>query len=550
MKQGLSLNRALIKLHKLVMLDKKDVGTVYFFAILGGIISLSLPLGIQTIMNFVLAASFSTSIVVLISLVLAGVFVNGLVQVRQMQEIEKIRQKIYARYSLEFSYKIPRIDLEKMDGYYLPQMANYYFDVASLTKSIEKILLDIPAALIQILLGLILLSFYHPIFIAFGALVVTVLVIILRITSRRGFETSMEASDYKYKIAGWLQEVASTVKSFKYSKGTDIHVQKSDKLISGYLQSRTQHFRILMVQYWSFISFKILIVAAMLIVGTYLLIQQQMTIGQFIASDIVIILIINSVEKLIVGMDKVYDSLTSIEKLSQVIDRENETGGSLHPSASQGFAVSFQNVRFVYPNGSEAFGNLSFEVPATKIAAITGHAGSGRSSILRLLTGAYKGFTGIININEIPIGNYNIEQLRLCTGIMLNQQDIFNATILHNITMGNKNIRLEEITMLAEKIGFTEFVNNTQLGYDTPLDPIAKKLHSHIRQNILLLRALVGKPRLLLLEDPVKHLTITQKLNILYYLKHESRATILLITDDEEAIAQSDLKINLSQRVK
>ena len=344
MKKRPSLNSAFIKLQQLVTLDKKDLSTVYFFAILGGIISLTLPLGIQTILTFVMAATFSTSIAILILLVLIGVFLNGLVQVRQMQAIERIRQKIFTRYSLEISHKIPNLDLEKLDNYYLPQMVNYFFDVTSLTKSMEKILLDIPAAIIQIFLGLLLLSFYHPIFIAFGLAVVAVLFIILKYTSRRGFETNMEASDYKYKIAGWLQEVAHLVKSFKYSRDNEIHMTRSNSLVSGYLVSRTNHFKVLVFQYWSFISFKILIVACMLLVGSYLLIEQQINLGQFIASDIVIILIISSVEKLITGVDKVYDSLTSIEKLSKVIDSENEEGGSVLLQTGNGVAVDFSNV--------------------------------------------------------------------------------------------------------------------------------------------------------------------------------------------------------------
>ena len=127
MKKRPSLNSAFIKLQQLVTLDKKDLSTVYFFAILGGIISLTLPLGIQTILTFVMAATFSTSIAILIILVLIGVFLNGLVQVRQMQAIERIRQKIFTRYSLEMSHKIPNLDLEKLDNYYLPEYPTIFF---------------------------------------------------------------------------------------------------------------------------------------------------------------------------------------------------------------------------------------------------------------------------------------------------------------------------------------------------------------------------------------------------------------------------------------
>lgn len=546
MKQQPSLNKALLKLQQLVTLDKKDLSAVYFFAILGGIISLSLPLGIQTILNFVLAATFSTSIAILIFLVLIGVFLNGLVQIRQMQAIERIRQKIFTRYSLEMSHKIPKLDLEKLDNYYLPQMVNYFFDVTSLTKSMEKILLDIPAAIIQIFLGLILLSFYHPIFIAFGAVLVGVLFFILKFTSRRGFETNMESSDYKYKIAGWLQEVAHLVKSFKYSKDSDIHMKKSDELVSGYLVSRTNHFKVLVFQYWSFISFKILIVASMLIVGAYLLIEQQINLGQFIASDLVIILIISSVEKLIVGVDKVYDSLTSIEKLSKVIDSDNEEGGTALLETNSGVGIEFNNVNYVYPNGSVALVDVNLKIEPGKIIGITAPSGSGRSTLLRLITGTFKDFTGMISINSIPLSNYNIHNLRKHTGVLMSDQDIFNGSVLENITMGNNQISMQEVTYLAGKTNFTQFINNHKNGFDQMLGPFGKKLNNYVRRNLLLIRALIGKPPLLLLEEPFEHLTFDRQKIMMDYLKNESNATTVILTNNKAILDQCNIVVNMN----
>jgi ABC-type bacteriocin/lantibiotic exporter with double-glycine peptidase domain len=263
------------KLLALIKLDKKDISTIYVFAILGGLISLSLPLGIQTIISFVQTNQISTSVVVLITIVVLGVFLNGLVQIRHKQVIEKVEQKIFTRYSLAFADKLPKLNIEKLDNYYLPELVNRYFDTFSLTKGIEKLLLDIPAAIIQIFFGLILLSFYHPVFIAFGALLIFIVILIIRFSSPQGLATSLKASDYKYGMAAWLEEMARVIKSFKFSKGTSLHMKKSDMLISNYLEARTAHFRVLLTQYWSFIFFKIIITAAMLMMGTVLLIDNK-----------------------------------------------------------------------------------------------------------------------------------------------------------------------------------------------------------------------------------------------------------------------------------
>ena len=528
-----SLSSALLKLHRLIMTDKRDAGSVYFFAIAGGLISLSLPLGIQTIISFVMAARLSTSIVILIAIVIVGVFLNGLMQVRQIQVIERIRQKIFTRYSLEFSHKIPQISPQEMDDYYLPEVVNRFFDIPALAKSIEKIMLDIPTSVIQILFGLIILSFYHPIFIAFGAFVLVALITIIRITSPKGFETNLAASNYKYETAGWLEEMARGIKTFKYSKGASLHMKKTDKLIGEYLESRTAHFKILTVQYWSLIVFKILIVASMLIAGTWLLLDQQINVGQFIAADIIIILIISSVEKLISTLDNVYDSLSSIEKISKITDSKIEESGNLPFDKNKGCTVIFKEVGFQYPNGNVALKAINFTALQNKIICFSGNSGSGRSTILRLLTGAYTGFTGNILLNDIPIKNYLLNDLRINTGTLLADQDIFRGSILENLNMGNEHITMTEITTLAEITGLSSFIISEEKGYDTILDPMGKRISRHIKQKIKLIRALAGKPSLLLLEDPIMDLSATEKENVIRYLKNSCNATVIVISNDE-----------------
>ncbi|MFC4263835.1 ATP-binding cassette domain-containing protein [Ferruginibacter yonginensis] len=532
MAQKPSLRNAIKKLNKTILVDKKDVGSVYFYAIIAGLIALTLPLGIQSIIGFVMAASLSTSIIVLITVVILGVIVNGIVQVRQMQVIERIRQKIFARYSFEISDKLPNIDLQKMDQFYLPEVVNRYFDITNLIKGIEKILLDVPTAITQIALGLLLLSFYHPIFIAFGAILLILLAIILKATSSEGFETSIQASNYKYAIADWLQEVARTINTFKFSKENQLHNIKTDELLSRYLNQRTNHFKILATQFKSLVGFKILIISAMLIVGTWLLLNQQINIGQFIAADIVIILIINSIEKLIVSMDHVYTSLTSIEKLGKIVDSDVEENGSVQFNTTQPIDIHLKDVSYTYPDGSEALKNITLHFNANQINIIKGSSGAGKSTLIKILTGALSNYSGSISFNDVPLHNYNIQSIRKVTGIMLNKQDIFRGSIIDNLTMGNKLITMEEILPIAKIIGFNEFINGTKDGYNTKIEPTGKRINQHNKQNLLLLRALLGNPSILLLEDPLSHLKPAQQQALLQYI-HSKKITCIIISNND-----------------
>ena len=497
------------KLIAILQLDKKEVSAIYIYAILAGLVQLVTPLGIQSIIGFVMAGALSTSIVVLITVVVLGVFLNGLFQIRQLQIIEKIKQKIYTRDALSFANKIPHLNIEKLDNYYLPELVNRFFDTITLQKGIEKILLEIPAAFIQILFGIILLSLYHPVFIAFGIVLVVLLYVILATTLPKGFTKNLLASDYKYKTAAWLQELARVVKTFKYAKKTSLHIDKTDDLVSNYLIARTSYFKILLTQFWSLVAFKIIITAAMLIVGVYLLLNQQINIGQFIAADIVILAVISSVEKLILTLDKAYDTLTAIEKLDKIKSAELESAGTDIIAGSNGMKIDFKNVSFNYPNGKNVLTDINVEIQAGEKVLIVGNSGSGKSTLLRLLTGTFTNFSGAIRINNIALGSYAIDSLRSNTGVLISQQDIFQGTIRDNITMGDNSISNEELYQLTKSTGLESFIGELEIGFDTDIDPAGKKLPEKIKQGILLARALFCRKTLLLLENPFDGLEVT-----------------------------------------
>ena len=536
------LKRALQRLLQVLNLERKEIGSIYFYAILAGLLQLAVPLGVQAIINFVLAGRMSTSIIVLIVLVVISVFLTGLLQVNQMKIIEKIQQRIFTRYSFEFAWRIPRLDLKRIDQYYLPEFVNRFFDTINLEKSLSRILLDIPAAMIQVIFGLILLSLYANVFIIFSLLVLLILFIIIRVTYARGLSTSLDESEYKYAVAGWLEEIARVLKSFQFSRGSSLPVDKTDDLVTGYLHARTSHFRILLMQYWSLIGFKIIITAGMLIVGAFLLVSNEINVGQFAAAEIVILLVLASVEKLIRSLDKIYDILTSVEKLGKVIDKPLEAEGSLSPDElQQGMSVSASDLSFSYNDETSILQQVSFDIRSGEKVCITGGDGSGKSTILKLLTGAYTDFRGRISINNIPIGNYNPALLRAETGILFHQQDIFQGTLYENITLGDTAVTTSEITVLAAQLGISDFISSLKRGYDTPIDAAGKRLSSAVIRKVLLLRALISNPKLLLLEEPWLGFDADSKAKVENYLLHQiPGTTVIVISNDEDFARKCD----------
>lgn len=532
----------------LLRLERKEITAVYFYAILNGLIQLSLPVGVQAIIGYVLGASMRASLVVLIALVVLGVLIAGIMQINQMKIIEKIQQKLFVRYSFAFAQHIPNLDLKRNDSVYLPELINRFFDVPLLQKSLSKILLDIPTAVIQILFGLLLLSFYHPAFILFGILLVTILILILKYTGGKGLETSLQKSKYKYKVAAWLEEMARVIKSTKLAKQNDLHLQKTDEQVSNYLIARNNHFKVLLFQFNVLVIFKTVITAAMLIVGTMLMVNQQLTVGQFIAAEIVILLVLNSVEKLIINLGSVYDTLTAVEKASEIIDKPVEKNGTLILSdTGTGVKLEMKEVSFSYTGETDILQNISLKIEPNEKVCISGKDSSGKSTLLKLMTGSYTDFNGSVLIDDIPLGNYNLASLRAQTGVLMSQQDIFQGTLLENIALGNPSVTIEAVKEYANKTGLTDFIASLKDGYDTMLDPTGKRLARNVVHRILLVRALVSKPRLLLLEEPWMNMSREHRRQILQLLNEIKNTSLVVVTNDEEFIQQCDKVIVMNE---
>jgi ATP-binding cassette, subfamily B, bacterial len=525
------------RIWQLLQFDKEDVLSIYFYAILNGLLQLSVPVGIQAIIGFVMGAAMVTSIYVLIFLVVLSVLIVGILQINQMKIIEKIQQKIYTRFAFEFVDKISKLDLYQNDAYYLPEKVNRFFDTIIVQKGFSKLLLDVPVALIQIVFGLILLSFYNPLFIIIGLIFVIILWSILSITGQKGLETNALESNFKYETISWIQELAR-IRSFKLSQDSGLDFKKADEIIVQYLKARTRHFQVLLLQYKSLVGFKVVITFSLLGGGVLLLVNQRLNIGEFVAAEIIIISILTATERLIKSLDIVYDVITGLNKLNSVTELPSEKFGTI-PYQKQSVKLELIDFEFAYPNGRKLIKNSSMCILPETMVCLSGEENSGKSTMLKVLSGIYGNYQGSFLLNEIPINNYNMESLRQEMGVLLNADDIFPGTILENITMG-RDIKPEKILEISEKIGFENLMKNSPFGFETPIDILGKNLSKSMIKKIMLLRAFCHEPKLLILEEPWLELEESKSMIIDYLASKPNNATIIVSTNDKFFTSKCD----------
>ena len=529
---------------QLLSTERKDIGKIYVYALFNGLLSLSIPLGIQAIINLIQSGTTSTAWVVLVIVVLIGLALAGIFQIFQLSVAERIQQRLFVNASIEFAYRIPRLKLSGLKNYYPPELINRFFDVITVQKGLYKLLFDFSVASLQIIFGLILLSLYHPFFIAFGFFLIFILLAFFRITSRRGLETSVTESQNKYEVVSWLEELGRNLSTFKMAGKTSLPMDQADKLSSNYLRSRRAHFGVLLRQYGSLVFFKVLIAGGLLLLGGLLVFDQQMNIGQFVAAEIVIVQIISSVEKLVYSIETIYDVLTGLEKLGAVTDLELENHDEdeqFELANGERLNVKIKNLNLDSPQwGHRILSDVNFEVNHGQKIGITGTMSSGKSSLLQLIAGLFDSYQGSLLYNNIPYSKVKLESLRSLIGDNLRQEELFEASIFDNISLRRESVSKEQVMELLELVGLKEFIEDLPNGIFTILPTGGIGLASSTRNRLLMARSLAGTHSLLLLEDNWNDVDDETRNRWLDHLCFDCGQSVIMATSNEASLKRMD----------
>ena len=534
---------------QLLSLYRPELRQIYLFAVFNGIVNLTLPLGIQAIINFIQAGEPSASWFLLVGIVLVGIAANGIIQILQLRILEDVQQNLFARSAFEFAYRLPRIQFLSLDKVHGPELANRFFDTLTIQKGLPKIVIDFSLAAFQIVFGLLVLSVYSSYFIILAIVLVGLLYLLIQITGPKGLETSIKESKYKYRIAHWLEEIARNNRTFKLNLNSGYHMHRADHLVEGYLVNREKHFKVIINQYRLFIAFKVIVAAGLLFLGGYLVFAQQMNLGQFVAAEIIIILIIASAEKIMTIIESIYDVLTGLDKIGHVTDLplDNCSGKSSlddsHPVEIRALDLSFR-----FPDEQRnVIDDLDMHIKAGQKVVLDGRSGSGKTVLLHLLAGIHRPTDGELYFNDIPFTTFNRDQLYSKIGVAYPSTQIFEGSLRDNITLGREvsDRRLGEV---LEILQLNNYLVHQANGLESFVDSGGRRLPRAVIQKVMIARIILTEPKLLLMEDPLIFVGDSEKHRIIDYLMSPDRPwTALVVSDDPYWVERADSIIDLTE---
>jgi putative ABC transport system ATP-binding protein len=523
------------RLRRLLALEAVDVGTLAWYSAAIGLLSLAVPVAVQSLVNTVAFTALAQPILVLSLLVMLGLSLAAWLRALRLQTLERLQQRILVRATHDAIVRVTRARLSALRRQGGPELMNRFFEVVTIQKAAAKLLVDGMSIVLQSAVSLLLLAFYHPALLAFDVVLIIAIGIVIFPLGRGGIETAAEESKKKYRIAAWLEDVAAGVRSFKLVGADQQAFSRANALAADYVHSRRKQFKVLLRQTVASYVVQIFAVSGLLGLGGTLVLRGELTLGQLVAAELVVAGVTTGLTKLGQHLESFYDLTASVDKLGAIVDLEEEpvTGQLEPPASTEGLTLSFEGVSFSHSEGGRGLSNVSFTLPPHATMVVWGHNASGKSTLAELCIGLHLPDAGAIRFNGVDIRDLALDKLRREV-TLVSGTEIFDGTVADNLLLGWPAAQADLIGALRAAALDAE-VAALPNGISTPLGHTGVRLTSSQAARLMLARALTHKPQLIVIDEALDGLdreTIQRVLDgIRRYAPHTS---VIVLTSRED----------------
>lgn len=527
--------------------DRRDITIVILFAVGVGILNLATPIAVQSLVNFVAFGGLVQPLVVIGILLFAFLALAGAIRVFKTWVVDVLQRRIFVRVVGDLAYRLPRVRIDAFDQRSGPELVNRFFDVLTVQKASQTILLDGVGVALQALIGLIILAFYHPFLLAFDVVLIVAIIFILFVLGRGAVKTAIKESKAKYAVAASLEEIALNPMLFKQAGGAEFAWFRSDTLAAEYVYARRKHFTVLLRQIIGAVTLQALAATALLTIGGFLVIDGQLTLGQLVAAELIVSAVLTSLAKFGKQLEGIYDLLAGVDKLGQLIDLPLEREDGEDARTLEGPAgLTMRGVQFAYSNGQKVLNGFDLAVEPGQRVLITGEHGSGKGTITDLLCGARSPTAGRIELDGLDYRDLSLDAIRRQVAVVKGLE-IIDGSVAENVRLERTDITNEDVRAALESVGLMEIVRALPNGLDTQLNAAGRPLSYGHARRLMVARAFAGKPRLIVLDDVLDELDATSREIILKsVMGPERRWTVIVTTHGARAIEDMDIRISLN----
>lgn len=534
-----------------IRLERPDILAIISFSLVTGLLDLALPLAVSSFVSNLAfgnqSAPFIQALLFLGIALFAALALAAVIRGMQIYVSEVIQRRLFIRLAADLAYRLPRVSNAAFDGIDGPELVNRFLDIVTVQKATEYILLQGVPVVLGIVIGTAVLGFYHPTLLGFSILLWFGVGVTL-LFGRGAVGACIDESRLKYEMVGWFEELARSPTLFKGPGGIAFAQQRSDQIALQFLSARKRFFGIKLRQIGALLTLEISAVSSLLLVGGWLVLQQQLTLGQLVASELIVATIVYSLSKMEGIFDSWYSGLAAIDKIGHVVDLETERDdGETASPATPGMRVQCRDLEFSYVPGRPVLSGVNLDLEPGECVALWGSIGRGSTTMLNLLFGTANPESGFIRIDGLDVRSWNLERLRERVAL-IREDGLVAGSISDNVRLGRNDIGVDEITAALDRVGVLNDILELPDGLDTRLVSNGLPLTSRQRLRLLFARALVLKPRMLLLDDLLDGIEVEVVRELFAALAGSGLGwTVLVATRDPSVAEQCQRYIDLDQ---
>lgn len=513
---------------QLIQMEKNDIWAIAIYSVAMGILSLIIPIGVQSLVNILNFGTLFQPVLILTFLVIIALGFVGLMNVLQSYVAELIQQRLFVRLAANVTNLFPRVNHHDFKKYYASEMPNYFLDISIIQKSATILLTNGLGIFLQTLIGLLVLVLYHPFFILFNVLILAFVIgIIFYSIGSVGIETSIKESKSKHKVASWIQEMNFHRTVFRSERAHNYASLRTENLVREYISNRRKHFKALMRQMIGFVSLQAFGSGLLLGIGGWLVIKGQITLGQLVASEIIVAKILDNFGKFTKYLENYYDLCASVDKVNHLLDFSLELSGSESPSIEKESPISIRIEK------------LNMQAEKGEIVVIRDPENKTAMSLVDMLYGFKASSYGSIAVNNIYLQDMNLREWRNHISL-LRDIECFSGSIADNVKLNSIHASSTEIRNALDKVNLMKRIQDFPNGIQSEL---LRNGYPFTKEELALLviaRALLDKPALILIDEILIYLSkesISLLVSLLKELKKHSTILISSMHPDFQTIA-------------
>lgn len=524
---------AIGRLFALLRAERRDLGVILAYAVGVGILGLATPLVVQVLVNTVGFTAMAGPILVLTGLLLLCLAFLAVLRGLKRYAVEILQRRIFVQMTSDLAWRLPRVRVSAFDKKRAPELVNYFFDVLTVQKAASSLLIDGLSAAISATVGLVLLAVYHPALLGFGLFLVVSIVVLLWGLGRKGPATAIVESKAKYRVAGWLEEIASNPALFKLPGGAQLALQRADSLTHKYLDARESHFVVFFRQYVGTLGLQVIAASALLGLGGWLVVERQLSLGQLVAAELVVAAILAAYAKFADKLDVFYDLLAGLDKLGVLIDLPLEAQtGSAPPPTGGAVELQMEKVAFAFPGNAPVLKSVQLKVEAGDKVAIIGKDGAGKSILADLIFGLRSPSGGHIRYDGADLRELRPKAVRQIAALSRGSE-VVTGTIRDNVALGRPEVSADDVRHALQIVGMDDIVSVLPDGVETELAPNGAPLSGTQVLRLMVARAIAERPRLILIDHTLDGMSPHARGEVLgRLLDPEAPWSLIVLTQD------------------